>query len=112
MYSKRVVDYGDGWMPALALPAIVSTDHADFVDREEIERGRKELNDLAEAAGRDPASIVRSWPSAGPGQYRTRAAIDALAEAGADRATIWLRSDTCRAEHWKKWRSSPEEVLD
>ena len=59
----------------------------------EIERGRKELNDLAEAAGRDPASI-QVLAFGGPRQYRTREAIDALAEAGADRATIWLRSDT------------------
>ena len=89
---KRVVDYGDGWMPARAA-TIVSKDHANFVDREEIERGRKELNDLAEAAGRDPTSI-QVLAFGGPRQYRTRAAIDALEEAGADRATIWLRSDT------------------
>ncbi len=89
---KRVVEYGDGWMPARAA-TIVSTNHANFVDREEIERGRQELNDLAEAAGRDPASI-RVLAFGGPRQYRTRDAIDALAEAGADRATIWLRSDT------------------
>jgi probable F420-dependent oxidoreductase len=89
---KRVVDYGDGWMPARAA-SIVSKDHPDFVDREEIERGRKELNDLAEAAGRAPASIqVLAW--GGPGQYRTREAIDALAAAGADQATIWLLSNT------------------
>ena len=89
---KRVVEYGDGWMPARAA-TIVSTNHANFVDREEIERGRKELNDLAEAAGRDPASI-QVLAFGGPRQYRTREAIDALEEAGAGRATIWLRSDT------------------
>ena len=89
---KRVVEYGDGWMPARAA-SILSKDHPDFVDREEIERDRAELNDLAEAAGRDPASI-QVLAFGGPGQYRTREAIDALEAAGADRATIWLKSDS------------------
>ena len=106
---KRVVDYGDGWMPARAA-TIVSKDHANFVDREEIERGRKELNDLAEAAGRDPASI-QVLAFGGPRQYRTREAIDALAEAGADRATIWLRSDT-EGGALEELAELAEEVLD
>ena len=89
---KRVVEYGDGWMPARAA-SIVSKDHPDFVDREEIERGREKLNDLAQEAGRDPATI-QVLAFGGPGQYRTREAIDALEEAGADRATIWLESDS------------------
>ena len=89
---KRVVAYGDGWMPARAA-SIVSKDHPDFVDHKEIKQGRKQLNDLAEQAGRDPASIqVLAW--GGPGQYRTRAELDALEEAGANRTTIWLQSNT------------------
>ena len=106
---KRVVDYGDGWMPARAA-TIVSKDHANFVDREEIERGRKELNDLAEAAGRDPASI-QVLAFGGPRQYRTREAIDALAEAGADRATIWLRSNT-EGEALEEMAELASKVLD
>ena len=106
---KRVVDYGDGWMPARAA-TIVSEHHADFVDREEIERGRKELNDLAEAAGRDPASI-QVLAFGGPRQYRTREAIDALAEAGASRATIWLRSDT-EGGALEELAELADEVLD
>ncbi len=89
---KRVVAYGDGWMPARAA-SIISTVDPDFVDREEIAQGRKTLNDLAQEAGRDPASIeVVAW--GGPGQYRTRDAIAALEEAGANRATIWLASNS------------------
>jgi len=88
---QRVVEYGDGWMPARAASIVAATD-PDFVDREEIERGRATLNELAEEAGRDPASI-QVLAFGGPGQYRTRAAIDALEEVGAERATIWLRSD-------------------
>ena len=89
---KRVVAYGDGWMPTRAA-SLLSTVDPDFVDREEIERGRATLNDLAREAGRDPASIqVIAW--GGPGQYRTRDAIAALEEAGADQATIWLASNS------------------
>jgi probable F420-dependent oxidoreductase len=87
---KRVVDYGDGWMPARAA-TITAIDDPNFVDREEIERGRATLNELAEEAGRDPASI-QVLAFGGAGQYRTREAIEALEEAGANRATIWLEN--------------------
>ena len=79
-------------MPARAA-SILSAANPDFVDREEIERGRETLNDLAQEAGRDPASI-QVLAFGGAGQYRTRKAIDALDEAGADRATIWLESNS------------------
>ena len=65
------------------------------MDREEIERGRATLNELAQEAGRDPASI-QVLAFGGPGQYRTREAIEALEEAGAERATIWLFSDNAQ----------------
>ena len=41
---KRVVDYGDGWMPTRVTP-------------DDIRRGRATIDELAEAAGRDPKSI-------------------------------------------------------
>ena len=41
---KRVVTYGDGWMPTRATP-------------ESVKAGRASLDELAEAAGRDPKSI-------------------------------------------------------
>ena len=41
---KRVVDYGDGWMPTRVTP-------------DDIRRGRATIDELAEAAGRDPESI-------------------------------------------------------
>ena len=85
---KRVVEYGDGWMPARAA-TILATENQDFVDKREIERGRETLNDLAQKAGRDPASI-QIHAFGGPGQYRTREAIKDLEQAGADRVTIWL----------------------
>lgn len=73
---KRVVEWGDGWMP-----------NRTTVD--EIRRGRAVLNELAEAAGRDPRSIeVLAFGF--PGQFRVRGEIEALVEAGADRVTVWL----------------------
>ena len=89
---KRVVEYGDGWMPARAA-SIVSSDNPDFVGREEIERGRETLNDLAQEAGRDPASI-QVVAFGGPGQYRTPEAINGLEQAGANRVSIWLESNS------------------
>ena len=85
---ERVIDYGDGWMPARAA-RILESENQDFVDKHDIERGRETLNDLAQKAGRNPASI-QVVAFGGPGQYRTREAIKDLEQAGADRVTIWL----------------------
>ena len=73
---KRVVQWGDGWMPNRA-------------SVEEIRQGRAALDELAEAAGRDPKSIqVMAFGMAG--QFRERHLVDEVMEAGADRMTIWL----------------------
>ncbi len=73
---KRVVVWGDGWMPGR-------------VSVEEIRRGCAALRELAEQAGRDPMSL-EVMAFGGPGQFRDRAAIKELEEAGASRVTIWL----------------------
>jgi len=73
---KRVVEWGDGWMPAL--PSL-----------EELEQGRARINELATQAGRDPSSIeIHAFGR--PGQFRNREAIKNLEHAGADRVTVWL----------------------
>ena len=73
---KRVVEWGDGWMPAL--PSLV-----------ELEQGRAKINELAAQAGRDPSSIeIHAFGR--PGQFRDREAITDLGHAGADRVTVWL----------------------
>ena len=69
---KRVVAWGDGWMPTRATPA-------------EIEAGRKELDRLAAEAGRDPESITVVAYSSQP----DREIIKAYEDAGAN----WV---TCR----------------
>ena len=73
---KRVVEWGDGWMPVLS-PV------------EDIQAGRQRLNEMAEQAGRDPKEIsvlAFGWP----GKFRTREEISALQSAGVDHVTIWL----------------------
>jgi probable F420-dependent oxidoreductase len=81
---KRVVEWGDGWMPVLS-PV------------EEIHRGRAILNELAQKVGRDPKSIqVLAFGQAG--KFRTRDEIKALEKAGTDHVTIWLtKSETKEA---------------
>ncbi len=72
---KRVVEWGDGWMPGATL--------------EGVQRGRATLNELAEKAGRDPRSIeVLAFGR--PGMFRDREEIKALEKAGVDHVTIWL----------------------
>ena len=77
---KRVVDYGDGWMP-----------HGgrDRLPPEQVRIARATLDELAEAAGRDPKEIrlmVCSIES-------DRDVIKELEEAGADRVTVSLPRD-------------------
>lgn len=72
---KRVVEWGDGWMPGETLAGV--------------QRGRATLNELAEKAGRDPRSIeVLAFGR--PGLFRDRDEIKALEKAGVDHVTIWL----------------------
>ncbi len=73
---KRVVEWGDGWMPVLS-PV------------EDIKAGRQRLNEMAEQAGRDPKEIsvlAFGWPE----KFRTKEEIDELQSAGVDHVTIWL----------------------
>ena len=68
---KRVVDYGDGWMP-------------NRVGPEDVQRGRAALDELARAAGRDPASLVISVS----GQPPDRDLVDRFEQAGAARVMV------------------------
>ena len=71
---KRVVSWADGWMPSAATrisPEIVAS-------------SRKELNELASAAGRDPQSIQITVF----GQPSDPALIKRLEEAGASRVIV------------------------
>src|SRR5882762_6943940 len=65
---KRIVEWGDGWLPTGA-------------SIEGIQRGRATLNELAEKAGRDPQSLdVIAFGQ--PGQFGDREEIKTLEKAG------------------------------
>ena len=68
---KRVVEYGDGWLPLRARP-------------EGVAEGRKQLDRLAEEAGRDPRSLEVTCYQVPPDPDLVRQ----LGEAGADRVVI------------------------
>ncbi|MGH8006632.1 MAG: LLM class F420-dependent oxidoreductase [Candidatus Binatia bacterium] len=73
---KRVVEWGNGWMPVRSTP-------------EEIKQGRATLNELAAKAGRDPQSIeVLAFGF--PGRFREREEITDLEKAGVTQVAIWL----------------------
>ena len=95
---KRVVEWGDGWMPVLS-PV------------EDIQAGRQRLNEMAEQAGRDPKEIsvlAFGWP----GKFRTREEIRALQSAGVDHVTIWLtQSEAGEGAVLSELESLAKEVL-
>ncbi len=73
---KRVVAWGNGWMP-IRTPV------------EDIKRGFATLKEMAESAGRDPNSIdVIAFGH--NGQTMDRDSLAELEEAGVSRVTIWL----------------------
>jgi alkanesulfonate monooxygenase SsuD/methylene tetrahydromethanopterin reductase-like flavin-dependent oxidoreductase (luciferase family) len=47
----RIVEYADGWMPAFVRPETMANGPAA------VRNGRRKLDDLARAAGRDPAGL-------------------------------------------------------
>lgn len=72
---KRIVDYGDGWMPNRVTP-------------EDVKKGRAQLDELADAAGRDPNSIqIMVF-----GQQADPDLLKALEEAGADSVAVRLET--------------------
>jgi len=73
---RRIVEWGEGWLPVIR-------------DVDQLVDGRSQLRELAEAAGRDPASI-RVTVFGAEGQWRKRRGVEALAAAGAEHLTIWL----------------------
>jgi hypothetical protein len=73
---KRVVAWGDGWMPVR-------------VSEEQVRAGRATLDELAEAAGRDPKS-VRLMVCNVPADPDL---IGRLEAAGADRVTVSLPAE-------------------
>ena len=73
---KRVVAWGDGWMPVR-------------VTEEQVRAGRATMDELAEAAGRDPGSIQLIVSNVTP----DREVIAGYEAAGANRVTVALPPD-------------------
>ncbi len=76
---KRVIAWGDGWMPNRVTPA-------------QIEGGRIALDELARDAGRDPASISITVH----GQSPKRPLVQSFLDAGADRVIV--KPELCEDE--------------
>ena len=72
---RRVAEYGDGWMPAIASP-------------ESIAEGRRELDRLCAESGRDPSAIEISAFHQPPDP----ALIESLGRAGTDRVILELET--------------------
>ena len=77
---RRIARWGDGWMPTAATP-------------EQIAAGRAAIDELAEAAGRDPAAITITVFGTPP----DREIIARFAAAGASRVIIRLPDTTASA---------------
>ena len=90
---KRIVGWGDGWMPIRIAP-------------EEISRGRAAIDELAEARGRDPKSISITAYGADP----DKDAINKYEDAGAVRAVVSLPS-TMAGEGLEGLEKLAEQVL-
>jgi probable F420-dependent oxidoreductase len=76
---KRVIEWGDGWLPAL-LPL------------SELKSGWATLREMAKQAGRNPQSLT-AIVFGQTGEYRTRTEVRELAETGISHATIWLTAE-------------------
>ncbi|CAI7999967.1 Uncharacterized protein Mb0978c [Geodia barretti] len=77
---RRVVRWGDGWMPTASNP-------------EQIAAGRAAIDELAEASGRDPSGISVTVF----GQPADRGLIEQFANAGANRVIVRVASTTDRS---------------
>ena len=91
---KRIVAHADGWLPNRITPA-------------ELKDKRAELDDLATAAGRDPASIEISIF----GQEPNPDLINALFEAGAARVVVRPQHVETEAEMGKQLEDIAKKVL-
>jgi hypothetical protein len=76
---KRVAQWGDGWLPVLRTV-------------EQFAEGVREISEMAKQVGRDPAKLDFTV-FGGNGQWRSKAELDALGKAGANRVVIWLNED-------------------
>jgi len=109
----RIVDYADGWLPALVSPEDLAQGAEIIAD------GRRQLTELAGQAGRDPAelqiSVIVRGPQVdgdlGPARRVTRAMMSELVDAGADRVLISLPTISEEQDADRELHAIAEAVL-
>jgi probable F420-dependent oxidoreductase len=97
---RRIVDYGDGWLPAFVTRESIETAPEHLAD------SRRLLDRLALEAGRDPATIqitaILRGPTVNqdvdPAQRVDRALVGRLADVGVDRVAISMSTIRTEAE--------------
>jgi probable F420-dependent oxidoreductase len=93
---RRVVRYGDGWLPNRANPG-------------QIEDSRKQLDTLAAERGRDPEAITISVFGQTPDT--TRQAVDDFLNAGALRVCVWPNHSDSEEEMGQQLETMAETLL-
>ena len=93
---KRIARWGDGWLPNSLTPG-------------QVEEGRKTLDTLAAERGRDPASLTISVYNQQPDT--TRGHVQALLDAGADRAVVWPSHCETEAEMGEELERLADELV-
>ena len=93
---RRVVRYGDGWLPNRATPA-------------QIEDSRQQLDALAAERGRDPQALTISVFGQPP--ETTRQTVDDFLNAGAQRVCVWPNHTDSEEDMGQQLERMAEELL-
>ena len=93
---RRVVRYGDGWLPNRTTPA-------------QIEDSRNQLDALAAERGRDPQSLTISVFGQPP--ETTRQTVDDFLNAGALRVCVWPNHSDSEEEMGQQLERMAEELV-
>ena len=109
----RIVDFADGWLPALVSEEDLAQGAQIIAD------GRRRLSELAAQAGRDPdelqISVIVRGPQVdgdlGPARVASRAMVSELGDAGADRVLISLSTITDEQDAERALNRIAEAVL-
>ncbi len=91
---RRIIDHADGWLPNRVTPA-------------ELEDSRRQLDTMAEAAGRDPKAIDITVY----GQASDRTLVKSLLDSGANRVVIRPDFVDTEAEMGEQLERIAEEVI-
>ena len=110
---RRMVAYGDGWLPAFASESGLEQGPG------QIEQGRRRLDQLAREGGRDPSTLqitaILRGPQVGgdlsPGRLVDRTLLRRFEAAGTDRAAVSLPMLTSEQDAREALERIAERVL-